>query len=151
MRKKPSSRAAHVSDAIDHQEHTGIRRPPLYEIEAQAQREITEHLRGLRLARDAIDARMPDGKNQPSGGLKRGRDQAEIRVIRTDASRLAVNIPGVEAMRSRSLTEAGKGPRRKISIRAGGQLPFAHEATETGDVAKTLFAEQHWWTGTQRD
>lgn len=94
---------------------------------------------------------MPDGKNQPSGGLKRGRDQAEIRVIRTDASRLALNIPGVEAMRSRSLTEAGKGPRRKISIRAGGQLPFAHEATETGDVAKTLFAEQHWWTGTQRD
>jgi len=33
-------------------------------------------------------------------------------VIRTDASRLALNIPGVEAMRSRSLTEAGKGPRR---------------------------------------
>ena len=67
MRKKPSSRAAHVSDAIDHQEHTGISRPPRYEIEAQAQREITEHLRGLRLARDAIDARMPDGKNQTSG------------------------------------------------------------------------------------
>jgi hypothetical protein len=65
MRKKPSSRAAHVSDAIDHREQIGIRRLPRYEIEAQVQREITEHLRGLRLARDATDSRMPDSKTKP--------------------------------------------------------------------------------------
>lgn len=52
---------------------------------------------------------------------------------------------------AKSITDAGKDPRRYISIRAGGRLPFVHEATETGDVARTLFAEQHRWTGTQRD
>ena len=81
MRKKPSSRAAHDSDAVDHQKQTEIRRLPRYEIEAQAQREITEHLRGLRLARDAVDAPR-------------------------------LEHSGVETMRRRSLTEAGKGPRR---------------------------------------